>query len=298
MRTGEELAKAPSRSTLVPSGMSLLVVQGPQISPDAGPELLRLSGATSVVQPRPGVLHLEAPKTREGIAEACQRLGLDFAFLDRIRRLSEFRLLAFDMDSTLITIECIDEIADFAGVKPQVAAVTEAAMRGELDFPSALRRRVALLKGLPEDTLRRVFEERLRLSPGAKTLLETAQRAGLKTLLVSGGFTYFVERLGRELGIDHTHANQLEFDGGHLTGQVLGDIVDATAKATTLTSVCAQLGCSTREAVVFGDGANDLKMMALGGFSVAFRAKPVVRQQATAALNVCGLDGVLNWIEP
>ena len=282
----------------MPLGMSLLVVQGPQIPQDAGPELLRLSGATALTQPRPGVLHLSEPRSRDGVAEACQRLGLDFAFLDRLRRLSEFRLLAFDMDSTLITIECIDEIADFAGVKAQVAAVTEAAMRGELDFPSALRQRVSLLKGLPENTLRRVFEERLRLSPGAKTLLETAQRAGLKTLLVSGGFTYFVERLGRELGIDHTLANQLEFNDGHLTGQVLGDIVDATAKATQLTSVCALLGCSTREAVVFGDGANDLKMMALGGFSVAFRAKPVVRQQATAALNVCGLDGVLNWIEP
>ncbi|MFM7817542.1 MAG: phosphoserine phosphatase SerB, partial [Verrucomicrobiota bacterium] len=232
------------------------------------------------------------------IAEAGAARRLDVAFVPRSRRLADVRVVAMDMDSTLITIECIDEIADFAGVKPQVAAVTEAAMRGELDFPSALRQRVALLKGLPETTLRRVFEERLRLSPGAKALLETAQRMGLKTLLVSGGFTYFVERLGRELGIDHTLANQLEFNGGHLTGQVLGDIVDATAKATKLTSVCAQLGCSTREAVVFGDGANDLKMMALGGFSVAFRAKPVVRQQATVALNVCGLDGVLNWIEP
>jgi len=202
-----------------------------------------------------------------------------------------------DMDSTLIAIECIDEIADFAGVKPQVAAITEAAMRGELDFPTALRQRVALLSGLPESVLQRVYDERLRLSPGAENLLAAARSAGLKTLLVSGGFTYFVRRLATQLGLDYTLANELEIRSGALTGQVLGNIVDAPAKAAKLVSVCQELGCSTQQAVVLGDGANDLKMMALGGFSVAFRAKPVVQRQATVALNYCGLDGVLNWLE-
>ena len=246
---------------------------------------------------RPGVVRLLDIQNQDGLATYCKNQGLDHTLLERPRRLSEFKVLTMDMDSTLITIECIDEIADFAGVKPQVAAVTEAAMRGELDFPSALRRRVSLLAGLPESVLKQVYEERLQLSPGAETLLAAAKKAGLKTLLVSGGFTYFVQQLGKRLGLDSTLANELEIHSGRLTGQVLGKIVDAQAKADRMASFCQELGCSTREALVLGDGANDLKMMALSGFSVAFRAKPVVQQQATAALNYCGLDGVLNWLE-
>jgi phosphoserine phosphatase len=202
-----------------------------------------------------------------------------------------------DMDSTLITIECIDEIADMQGLKPQVAAITEAAMRGELDFAESLRRRVALLEGLDASALQRVFEERLRLSPGAERMLKAVQAAGLKTLLVSGGFTYFTDRLKPLLGLDFTRANQLEIVDGKLTGKVLGDIVDAEAKRATVEQVCATLGISPQQAIVMGDGANDLKMMDIAGMSVAFRAKPVVREQATVALNFVGLDGILNLLD-
>jgi len=197
------------------------------------------------------------------------------------------------MDSTLITIECIDEIADMQGLKPQVSAITEAAMRGELDFAESLKRRVALLAGLPAAALERVYEERLQLSPGGAAMLDAVRGAGLKTLLVSGGFTFFTERLGRRLQLDYTHANVLEEEHGVLTGRVAGAIVDAEEKMRTVQRTCAQLGMPATRAIVMGDGANDLKMMGIAGLSVAFRAKPVVRAQADVALNFCGLDGLL-----
>jgi phosphoserine phosphatase len=218
----------------------------------------------------------------------------DLAFVPEGRRPEDFRLLVMDMDSTLITIECIDEIADRIGVKPQVSAITEAAMRGELDFAGALRRRVALLEGLEESALEGVYTERLRLSPGAETLLEAARAAGWKTLLVSGGFTFFTRRLQDRLGLDHTVANTLETHAGRLTGRVLGEIVDAERKAAELRALAGRLGVDASRAIALGDGANDLKMMHAAGIGIAYRAKPVVRQQATHALNFSGLDGVLN----
>jgi phosphoserine phosphatase len=273
--------------------MTDLVVQGPLLSPLAAAELQLLTGSTGLTNPCPGAWRLTDVQTQAGVAEFCSGLRLDFAFLEFRRRLTDFRVLALDMDSTLITIECIDEIADMVGVKPQVAAITEAAMRGDLDFPGALRRRVALLAGLEETALQRVYEERLRLSPGAETLLAAAQAAGLKTVLVSGGFTYFTERLQARLGLDYTLANVLEVEHGRLTGHVVGPIVDADAKAEKVAAVCAELGCNTDRAIVLGDGANDLKMMKLAGLSVAYRAKPVVQRQAIVAFNHVGLDGVL-----
>jgi phosphoserine phosphatase len=198
-----------------------------------------------------------------------------------------------DMDSTLITIECIDEIADMQGLKAEVSAITEAAMRGELDFSESLTRRVALLEGLPTSALERVYEERLRISLGGEAMLQAVQAAGLRTLLVSGGFTFFTERLKTRLGLDYTHANVLEAAGGVLTGRVVGGIVDAEEKKRTVERVCADLGIATQQAIVMGDGANDLKMMGVSGLSVAFRAKPVVRAQADVALNFTGLDGLL-----
>ncbi len=278
--------------------MSFLIVQGPALPEESIARIAHLAGTETVERPGPSAARFLGARRSDDLVAFCCEQRLDFAFLDRPRRFSEFRVLAMDMDSTLITIECIDEIADFAGVKPRVAAVTAAAMRGELDFPSALRQRVALLEGLPEGVLQRVYEERLRLSTGAEVLLAAARSAGLKTLLVSGGFTYFTGRLETRLGLDHTLANRLEIAAGRLTGRVLGDIVDSHAKAAKLESVCAALGCSTRDAIAFGDGANDLKMMSLAGFSVAFRAKPVVQKQATAALNTLGLDGILDWLTP
>jgi phosphoserine phosphatase len=197
------------------------------------------------------------------------------------------------MDSTLITIECIDEIADMQGLKAQVSEITEAAMRGELDFSESLKRRVALLEGLDAGALERVYTERLAISMGGEAMLAAIKAAGLKTLLVSGGFTFFTDRLKERLGLDYTNANVLEIVDGKLTGRVLGTIVDAEEKKRTVEQVCAALGITTQQAIVMGDGANDLKMMGIAGLSVAFRAKPVVRAQASVALNHSGLDGLL-----
>jgi phosphoserine phosphatase len=202
------------------------------------------------------------------------------------------------MDSTLITIECVDEIADYVGRKTEVAAITEAAMRGEIaDYDESLRRRVALLAGLPESTLERVWDERVRLSPGAEALTAALGAAGLHLLVVSGGFTFFTERLKRRLGLDTARSNVLEVVDGRLTGRLLGPIVNAERKRTIVEQTCAQLGCTPAQAIVVGDGANDLKMMSIAGLSVAFHAKPIVRDETTHALNHCGLDAILNFFE-
>ncbi|WP_343583528.1 phosphoserine phosphatase SerB [Herbaspirillum sp.] len=227
---------------------------------------------------------------------ACLAAKLDYAFVDPARKLADFRLVAMDMDSTLITIECIDEIADMQGLKPQVAEITEAAMRGEIEFNESLTRRVALLKGLDAAALQRVYDERLKLSPGAENMLRTIQAAGLKTLLVSGGFTFFTDRMKTRLGLDYTHSNTLEIVDGKLTGRVVGGIVNAEEKRATVERVCREIGAEPAQAIVMGDGANDLKMMGISGLSVAFRAKPVVRAQADVGLNFVGLDGILNLL--
>lgn len=214
-------------------------------------------------------------------------------------RLSDYRVLAMDMDSTLINIECIDEIADAVGVKPQVAAITEAAMRGEItDFADSLRRRVALLEGVPESALAEVYEQRLRLNPGAEALLSAARQAGLTTLLVSGGFTFFTERLKQRLQLDHAYSNTLEVVDGKLTGRVLGDILDGAAKARHLAELCRSLNADpATQAIALGDGANDLPMLNLAAINVAYHAKPAVRAAAAQAINFGGLDSVLYWFE-
>ena len=234
------------------------------------------------------------PAQREDLEVYCGTHALDYAFVEPGKTLRDFGLVAMDMDSTLITIECIDEIADFCGLKAEVAAITEASMRGEIkDFNESLRRRVALLKGLDASALERVYDERLQLSPGAEAMLAGAKAAGLRTLLVSGGFTFFTEKLKARLDLDFTNANTLEIVDGKLTGNVLGEIVNADVKARTLRETCAKFGIVPAQAIVMGDGSNDLKMMAEGGLSVAFRAKPVVRAAASVALNYVGLDGLL-----
>ncbi|MBC7858027.1 MAG: phosphoserine phosphatase SerB [Burkholderiaceae bacterium] len=238
----------------------------------------------------------ETPALRQSIDAAALAAGIDATFMSGARKLTDFKLVAMDMDSTLITIECIDEIADMQGLKPQVSAITEAAMRGELDFSESLTRRVALLEGLDAAALQRVYDERLGLSMGAEAMLAGVKAAGMKTLLVSGGFTFFTERLKPRLGLDHTHANQLEIVDGKLTGRVIGGIVDAEEKKRTVLRVCAEMGIAPSQTIVMGDGANDLKMMGISGLSVAFRAKPVVRAQADVALNFVGLDGVLTLL--
>jgi phosphoserine phosphatase len=230
---------------------------------------------------------------RQTIEVAAHAAQLDATYMMGVHKMNEFKLVAMDMDSTLITIECIDEIADMQGLKPLVSEITEAAMRGELDFSESLKRRVALLEGLEASALERVYNERLKLSLGAERMLGAVQASGLKTLVVSGGFTFFTERLKQRLGLDYAHANELEIVDGKLTGKVVGGIVDAEEKMRTVQRVCAEMGISTEEAIVMGDGANDLKMMGIAGMSVAFRAKPVVREQADVALNFVGLDGIL-----
>jgi len=264
-------------------------------------QLMALSQCDSVTQINGQVLKLEGVTRSAEALEQMQRVCFgaqwDLTALSSPLSLSDFKLVAMDMDSTLITIECIDEIADMQGLKPEVAEITEAAMRGELEFQESLIRRVALLKGLDASALERVFEERLELSLGAATMLKAVQAAGLKTLLVSGGFTFFTDRMKSMLNLDYSHSNVLEIENGKLTGKVIGTIVDATEKQRTVERVCAELGISPRQAIVMGDGANDLKMMQISGLSVAFRAKPVVRAQAHVALNFVGLDGVLNLMQ-
>ncbi len=216
--------------------------------------------------------------------------------------LSAFKLIAFDMDSTLINIECIDEIADAAGRKAEVAAITEAAMRGEItDFKDSLRRRVALLKGVPESALHEVFEQRLRLNPGAKTLVDTCKAHGMKVLLVSGGFTFFADRVCEMLNIDYARSNVLAINNGHLTGDVVtqdwGDICDGAEKRKMLLHICTQMGISPKQTIAMGDGANDLLMMGEAGLSVAYHAKPKVREQAMVAINEGGLDRLLEVVK-
>src|SRR6185369_6266005 len=244
------------------------------------PQVVRLAGATRTAEFEALIPLLEAEK-------------LDWAFVQGSKKLSDFGLICFDMDSTLITIECIDELADFAGKKAEVSAVTEAAMRGEIDYRESLRRRLALLAGLDARVLARVYGERLLLSAGARELLAAAQNAGLRTAILSGGFTYFTERLRIELGFDFATSNELEISGGKLTGRVVGDIVDASAKAHHLARLTDELGLHKAQVIACGDGANDLLMMAEAGLSVAFRAKPATRAKADVAINFGGLDSLL-----
>ncbi|WP_210546324.1 phosphoserine phosphatase SerB [Rhodoferax sp. PAMC 29310] len=213
-------------------------------------------------------------------------------------RLSDFKLIAFDMDSTLINIECVDEIADAVGRKAQVAAITEATMRGEIaDFKESLRQRVALLKGVTLESMEQVYHERLQLNPGAAELVAACKATGMKVLLVSGGFTFFANRVQERLGIDWALSNQLEIEDGVLTGRMLdqpwGDICDGAQKRKTLLGTCAQLGIQPSQAIAMGDGANDLPMMGEAGLSVAYHAKPKVREQAMVAINTGGLDRLL-----
>lgn len=213
-------------------------------------------------------------------------------------KLSDYKLIAFDMDSTLINIECVDEIADAAGRKAEVAAITEAAMRGEIaDYKESLRQRVTLLKGVAVEHLDQVYRHRLQLNPGADELVGTCHEAGLTTLLVSGGFTFFTDRVKRRLHLHHARSNLLEIVDGVLTGKMLdqpwGDICDGAEKRRALLETCASIGCDPRQAIAMGDGANDLEMMGVAGLSVAYRAKPRVRAQANVAIDMGGLDRLL-----
>src|SRR5690349_6384006 len=260
-----------------------LVVQGPSLASAQASELARLAGSTRIEEIAPRCWRIRNASPAPEVATFSQDHKIDHAFVPEGRRFADLKLLAMDMDSTLITIECIDELGELAGCRSEIASITAQAMRGELDYPQSLRKRVGLLKNLDESALQRVYDERLRLTPGAEALVAACKKHGVKILLVSGGFTFFTERLKARLGIDYTISNTLEAKGGRLTGGLIGSLVDAEAKAAKFRAVARQLQAGN-QSVAIGDGANDLKMMNAAGFSVAFRAKPVVRAQASCAL--------------
>ena len=317
-------AGAPAEATGSPASPAgrTLVVQHPSLDENAVAAFTR-----SVGQPpeRRTPTTARWPGVATGLADVRRLAGttrVDANLLPPDLQLASFGLLAMDMDSTLITAECIDELADFAGRTAEVAAITEAAMRGEIaDYTESLRLRLAALAGLPASVLERVFSERIRTSPGAAELLATLRRAGLSTLLVSGGFTWFTDRLATGLGIDVTRANRLEVVDGRLSGRLAGSawgpgpvraagaaqgmddegpvtagpIVDATVKRQTLLQRCAELGITPAGAIAIGDGSNDLPMLRAAGLAVAWRAKPLVRDEIACALDHCGLDAILDW---
>lgn len=275
-----------------------LVVQGPAITMAHLSHIHGLVGGhTQFMQVAQHAYYLPvADGEYQDVKAFCTSQQIDCALVEDSHRLQKMGLCVMDMDSTLIAIECIDEIADMMSLKPQVAEITEAAMRGELDFAASLRKRVALLKGLPESALQRVIEERLTFNPGAQDWINTCKQHGIKTMVVSGGFTFFANYVKDTLGLDYAVSNTLEIVDGKLTGQVVGDIVDAQRKADELLKLRDALGLDATQTIAIGDGANDLTMMAVAAVGVAYHAKPVVQQQAMYALNVAGLDGVANLL--
>ena len=272
-----------------------LVLQGPRVAAEIA-AFASLTGAQGIhaLAAGPPAFRLTRVERREGVAERCAAIGADHAFVPPELTRDRVRVVAMDMDSTLITIECIDEIADRVGIRQEVAAITAAAMRGDLNFAESLARRVALLAGLPVAELEHVYTERLALSPGAERMLQEFRKLGAKTLLVSGGFTFFTDRLARRLAFDETAANTLEIEADRLTGRVVPPIVDGETKAARLAAMRMRHAGANGIVVAIGDGANDVPMLKAADISIAYRAKPIVRAQATCAIDYCGLDAVLN----
>ncbi len=271
-----------------------LVVQGPSITLRHGETLARMTGAAGFARLGASAVRLTDARERAGVAAYCEGAKLDFGFVAADAALADFRLVAFDMDSTVITIECVDELGALAGRKDEVTAITSAAMRGEAAFAESLRQRVALLAGLPQKALKQVYDERLQITEGLEPLMARLKGNGAMTLLVSGGFTYFTERLRKRLGFKRATSNTLEIVGRRLTGRIKGEIFDANGKAAVVREVREALELRRDQVLAIGDGANDLPMMAEAGTSIAYRAKPLVREKATYCLNYVGLDGVLN----
>ena len=274
--------------------MSYLVIQGLDVETRDLKAIAKLSGSTRIENIGNNAFRLHDYRTRDGVADYCAKAKLDFAFITQPRNLSDFRLLVMDMDSTLITIETIDELADLVGRKAEVAAITAQAMRGEIEYDESLRRRVAVLKGLPESALEQLYIERVRLSPGAERMVEGVKRAGLKILLVSGGFTQVTDKLKARLGLDYARANTLGTANGKFTGDLVGRLVNADVKREALLETRKALGANRDQVIAVGDGANDLKFMGEAGVSVAYHAKPVVRDKATYCLDYVALDGLLS----
>ena len=272
--------------------MKTLIIHSPTLN-DAQHTLFRSIGE---LQACDNHFRIECDIDAEKLFELRHESELDINLLPEGFDGSQVKLLISDMDSTLIAIECIDEIADYINVKPEVSAITEAAMRGELDFEGSLTQRVALLKGLKTDTLETVYRERLVLNPGAEKLITELKNQEIKFALVSGGFTFFTDKLKERLGLDYTRANVLSATDGELNGTVDGAIIGAQAKADFLHELCKELNIQPHQVIAAGDGSNDLLMMKEAGLSVAYHAKPVVQNQASTSLNHRGLDAILDFL--
>lgn len=277
--------------------MPILILQGATLTREAAHTIAHELNARVEDRSSHYALRTERPVTATTLAALRRNVNFDINALPDNFRPDQVRLLITDMDSTLINIECIDEIADFIGVKPQVSAITAATMRGEINFETSLTQRVALLAGLDASALEHVYNERLKLNPGAEQMIAGLKAKGIKIGLVSGGFTFFTDRLKQRLGIDRARANVLEIVDGRLTGRLIGSITGAAGKAEFLRELCAQLGISPAQAMAMGDGANDLEMMHIAGLSVAYHAKPTVQAQAGAVINHGGLEGVLALLD-
>ena len=277
--------------------MPYLVIHSPQINADLLQQLHKLGARQEQSHAGYWALSCEQTVDARTIETLSAQFQVDINLVSKNTNFKNIDLLISDMDSTLINIECVDEIADFAGKKAEVSAITEAAMRGELDFNGSLTRRVALLKGLNIEVLHEVYQHRLRLNPGAEELIRGLKQRQIKTALVSGGFTFFADKLRERLGFDFALSNVLGVSDDCLTGEVKGSIVNADRKAQFLQDICNKLNISTSQAIAVGDGANDLKMMHLAGISVAYRAKPAVRQQADIKINYGGLDSILHILD-
>ena len=271
-----------------------LIIQGSEIENRDLRQLAKLAGASRIEQITHEAFRLCETQARGGVAEYCEKAKLDFAFVPENLKLADFGLMAMDMDSTLITIECIDELADIRGIKAEVSQITASSVRGEIEFTDSVHRRVALLTGLNESALQRVYDERLQLSHGAEKMLARLKAAGVKTLLITSGFTFFAERLKKRLNLDYTYSNTLEIVNGKLSGKLAEKIIDADAKAVKVEEIRKQLGLKKEQVIALGDGANDLKMMAQAGVSIAYHAQPIVRRQTTYMINHIGLEGVVN----
>ena len=271
-----------------------LIIQGLEVNNSDLRALAKLSQADGIERITGQAFRLTNAAHANDISEYCTQAELDFAFVNADLKLVDFKLIAMDMDSTLLAIESIDEIADMHDIKSQVAAITLQTMRGEISFEESLTRRTALLRGLHYDALQKVYDERVKLNPGAEKMLQQAKLAGLKTMVISGGFTFFTDRIKARLGFDFAAANVLEIEENRLTGKVVGEIIGRQGKAQVLNQIRDELGIKREQIIAMGDGANDLDMMTEAGISIAYHAKPIVRDHATYSIDYVGLDGVIN----
>lgn len=271
-----------------------LIIQGLEVNNSDLRSIAKLSHADGIERITGQAFRLTNAMYSNDIPNYCLQSELDFAFVKPGQELSDIKLIVMDMDSTLLAIESIDEIADMQNIKPQVSAITQQTMKGEISFEESLTRRTWLLRGLHQDTLQKVYDERVRLSSGAEKMLQQAKRFGIKTMVLSGGFTFFTERIKEKLGLDFAAANVLEIENNKLTGKVVGEIIGREGKAQVLKQVRDKLGLKREQIIAIGDGANDLGMMAEAGVSIAYHAKPIVKQHATYSINYVGLDGIIN----